>query len=230
MFEGTEKPRPERGLGVREALKFFTPSGDYAAYKAAEELAVRPMPPEASGALRKAFEKWRDKVELPLAERLLRGTLIASGIHEHRHRREIIDRNLFELMWIDYDEEQIVGRGQSYEAPEIFEPDAVPLNIDFVPEWVLRMQSRPGFMHDETYENVSLSGTVYVLGPKQAIIVEILHRAYLRGKPWVSGRELLDRAKSRSEHVMDLFKGDNSALIVSDKRRNYRLNLAQPGV
>jgi hypothetical protein len=203
----------------------FTAPDDYSQYRAAFGRLNGPMTNAETGVIGKAWHEWRERVERPIYQRLCEAELLCSAIQEYSHTREIFDRNLIPLMQVDYERSQILGRGETYEAVEIFEPAEIPLNIDFVPEWVLRLIPRPGFWHDEAYENVSLQGTPYSLGPMQGIIIQILYRGYLLGDPWANGQELLAKAGSGSEHLMDLFKGEKADLIVSNKRGDYRLNL-----
>ncbi len=80
------------------------------------------------------------------------------------------------------------------------------------------------------YRRVQLGGATFSLGPKQARIVGLLHRAHMEGEPWRTGRQLLDHAGSSADRVRDLFKSqsDWTKLIVSDGRGLYRLAIPTP--
>lgn len=82
-----------------------------------------------------------------------------------------------------------------------------------------------GFEYSWDYRRVELGGETFSLGPKQARIVGLLHRAHMEGDPWRTGRQLLDHAGSSADRVRDLFKSqsDWTKLIVSDGRGLYRL-------
>ena len=94
---------------------------------------------------------------------------------------------------------------------KLHEPVAQPVSVDFEYSW--------------DYRRVELGGETFSLGPKQARIVGLLHRAHMEGNPWRSGRQLLDHAGSSADRVRDLFKSqsDWTKLIVSDGRGLYRL-------
>lgn len=81
------------------------------------------------------------------------------------------------------------------------------------------------FEYSWDYRRVELGGETFSLGPKQARIVGLLHRAHMEGDPWRTGRQLLDHAGSSADRVRDLFKSqsDWTKLIVSDGRGLYRL-------
>jgi hypothetical protein len=91
------------------------------------------------------------------------------------------------------------------------EPASKPVPIEFEYSW--------------DYRRVELGSETFSLGPKQARIVGLLHRAYMEGDPWRTGRQLLDHAGSSADRVRDLFKSqsDWTKLIVSDGRGLYRL-------
>lgn len=82
-----------------------------------------------------------------------------------------------------------------------------------------------GFEYSWDYRRVELGGETFSLGPKQARIVGLLHRAHMEGDPWRTGRQLLDHAGSSADRVRDLFKSqsDWTKLITSDGRGLYRL-------
>lgn len=91
------------------------------------------------------------------------------------------------------------------------EPDPQPVPAPFEYSW--------------DYRRVELGGETFSLGPKQARIVGLLHRAHMEGDPWRTGRQLLDHAGSSADRVRDLFKSqsDWTKLIESDGRGLYRL-------
>lgn len=93
----------------------------------------------------------------------------------------------------------------------LHEPVALPVSAELEYSW--------------DYRRVELGGETFSLGPKQARIVALLHRALMEGDPWRTGRQLLDHAGSSADRVRDLFKSqsDWTKLIVSDGRGLYRL-------
>ena len=81
------------------------------------------------------------------------------------------------------------------------------------------------FGHSADYRSVHLHDQKFTLGPKQAGVIERLHRAHMLGEPWCSGRDLLDHVGSEGGRLRDLFKSKSawSSLILSDGRGLYRL-------
>lgn len=94
---------------------------------------------------------------------------------------------------------------------KLHEPAPKPVSIELEYSW--------------DYRRIELGGETFSLGPKQARIVALLHRAYMEGDPWRTGSQLLDHAGSSADRVRDLFKSqsDWTKLIVSDGRGLYRL-------
>lgn len=82
------------------------------------------------------------------------------------------------------------------------------------------------FEHDYDYRRVRLGGLAFDLGPKQGLVVRMLHEASNKADPWVHGKLLL-RGSIRSLRVSELFKSQLNwrALIESNGRGMYRLNL-----
>ena len=83
-----------------------------------------------------------------------------------------------------------------------------------------------GFVHGRDYRKVSLDGLEWSLGPMQARVVAILHRAIRERAPWRSGKRVLEEAGSSSACMSGLFKRQPRwrDLIKSDGRGFYRLN------
>jgi hypothetical protein len=86
-------------------------------------------------------------------------------------------------------------------------------------------QKPRGLTQTNDYQQVTYNGLEFQFGPIQAAIVEILHRASLDGRPWCSGKALLDQAGSACVRMADVFKSKPQwkKLIQSDRRGLYRL-------
>lgn len=84
-----------------------------------------------------------------------------------------------------------------------------------------------GFQATPDYRAVVIAHRAFKLGPIQAKIVELLHRAACDGVPWQSGKDILTRAGSRCLRMQDVFKSQPGwrELIESDGRGAYRLIL-----
>ena len=84
-----------------------------------------------------------------------------------------------------------------------------------------------GFQATPDYRAVVIAHRAFKLGPIQAKIVELLHRAARDGVPWQSGKVILTRAGSRCLRMQDVFKSQPGwrELIESDGRGAYRLIL-----
>jgi len=84
-----------------------------------------------------------------------------------------------------------------------------------------------GFQATPDYRAVVIAHRAFKLGPIQAKIVELLHRAARDGVPWQSGKDILTRAGSRCLRMQDVFKSQPGwrELIESDGRGAYRLIL-----
>lgn len=81
------------------------------------------------------------------------------------------------------------------------------------------------FEYSWDYRRIEYAGETFTFGPKQARVVELLHRAHMEGDPWRTGLQLLDHAGSSADRLRDLFKSQSAwtKLIVSDGRGLYRL-------
>lgn len=81
------------------------------------------------------------------------------------------------------------------------------------------------FGHSADYRAVHMHDRKFTLGPKQAGVIQHLHRAHMLGQPWCSGRDLLEHVGSDGDRLRDLFgAGDKwNTLILSDGRGLYRL-------
>lgn len=82
------------------------------------------------------------------------------------------------------------------------------------------------FFASSDYQEVHCNGHMFRLGPIQAEVVRLLHEAALAGEPWCNGKALLTAVGSKSLKMSDVLKSQPHwrALIVSDRRGNYRLN------
>lgn len=85
----------------------------------------------------------------------------------------------------------------------------------------------PDFKHSNNYSDISINGTKYRLGPVQAKVIQILYEAYLKGHPWVYGKEVLRSSNAETMRMVDLFKSQDNwrDLILSDGKGSYRLNI-----
>jgi hypothetical protein len=85
--------------------------------------------------------------------------------------------------------------------------------------------SSSDFEYSWDYRRIEYAGETFTFGPKQARVVQLLHRAHIEGDPWRTGQQLLDHAGSSADRVRDLFKSQSAwpKLIVSDGRGLYRL-------
>jgi hypothetical protein len=83
------------------------------------------------------------------------------------------------------------------------------------------------FTHSDNYQEVSLNGRRFELGPAQAAVVRQLHERSKTSHPWMNGKDLLRAAKARSTRLVDLFKSkpDWKELILADGKGNYQLKL-----
>jgi hypothetical protein len=168
----------------------------------------------------KEARELRDQADAPLYDRLRSGTLAVSAIPEHGDRREVLELDLWEILWIDLEFEEVVGEGRMYLRPEVFEASAIPTNIREIPDWLVA-----AFQHDAGYRRVVIHGREFHFGPLQAKVVELLHQAAVTDRPWRSGKGLLAEVGSESAHISDLFKSKPGwqMLIESNDRGDYRL-------
>lgn len=83
------------------------------------------------------------------------------------------------------------------------------------------------FIANRDCSEVRCNGHRFRLGPIQAAVVQVLHRAAQAGQPWQNGKVILSQAQSRSLRMSDVFKSKDNwrDLIRSDRRGNYRLNI-----
>jgi hypothetical protein len=84
-----------------------------------------------------------------------------------------------------------------------------------------------GFQATPDYRAVVVGHRAFKLGPIQAKIIALLHRAARDGVPWQSGKDILSKAGSRCLRMQDVFKSQPGwrELIESDGRGAYRLIL-----
>ena len=89
------------------------------------------------------------------------------------------------------------------------------------------------FQPNKDYSVVIWRGKEYLLLPRQAKCVRLLHKAHTDGIRWLPGQDILrkiepSRKGNESIRLSDIFK-DSPAwidrLVISDKRGFYRLNL-----
>ncbi len=85
----------------------------------------------------------------------------------------------------------------------------------------------PALRQFNAYSEVHLGGLVFQLGPIQARVVKLLHKAAQAGEPWCIGKLVLGEAGSACTRMADLFKSQPHwrRLIESDGRGRYRLSL-----
>ena len=83
------------------------------------------------------------------------------------------------------------------------------------------------FLERDNYGEVVLNGEVFRLGALQSAVVRELHLASQTDNPWRLGKSLLSNANAQTLRMVDLFKTKHNwrALIISDGRGRYRLNL-----
>jgi hypothetical protein len=87
---------------------------------------------------------------------------------------------------------------------------------------------RQEFDHSDDYGMVTFRGRRYSLTPRQAAIVEILHRSFEAAFPDVSHRKLMNSLETEASRTRDSFKRSElwGTLIVQGKRKGtLRLNL-----
>jgi hypothetical protein len=233
-----DSKRPARGLSIDKALETWSEPADYAAMKEYEDAERNISGIPAYEARHREYVKRREKVERALQDKLLEGTLVASGITPYASGRRTIDPSLWDTLEIDYEWETIEDEDRTYKNPEIFEAGAIPRNIRSIPEWLYDLYRtanggvrarETSFAHDPAYTHVALADREFVLGPLQANVVRLLHDAHEGGSSWVHGKVLLEQAGSSSSNLGTLFKSQRAwkELIESDGRGNYRLRLRQ---
>ncbi len=238
--EPSTNPRPVRGLKIEEALERWSDPAGYAAMMEYGDAAAD-NPPKGWPAERypeyqqrhAEYVRLRKPLEEAQQERLVSGELGASGIRRHGVGREFIITSLFDVVWIDYEFGEIVGPDWEFVSPEIFDPAAIPTNID-EPEWLRKVMSDAevssavsALSHDASYRHVIVGDLGFRFGPVQAKVVRMLHVASMTDQPWRSGKDLLAEAGSNSLRLSDVFKSQNNwqDLIESDERGDYRLRV-----
>jgi hypothetical protein len=182
---------------------------------------------------RKEYRSKRDALDDAFRERLLNEEIFASGIYEYGNRREVIHPTLWGMLEIAYELDCIVGMKRTYEKPEFFRLDSIPLNIRPVPDWLdaeLGAAGLNAFRYDRDYRHIVLHGIEYSLSPLHAKVVALLHEAWLAGDPWQNGKDILQRAGSTQFKMVDVFKSreDWRALIETDGKSMYRLRMEPP--
>ncbi|WP_309082845.1 hypothetical protein [Chelativorans sp.] len=83
------------------------------------------------------------------------------------------------------------------------------------------------FTHSPDYSEISLAGRAYRLSPKRRAVVQLLHEAWLAGRPWMRDEVLLSQAGSASSRMVDLFaplEGWRN-ILRCDHRGRWRLNI-----
>jgi hypothetical protein len=228
--------RPKRGLKPDPALKHWSNPVDYAELVRISGESEPPFHAHDIGnpVLRKEYSKKREALDSAFRELLMDGVVLGSGICQGGDRREVIEPSFWELVEIDHDFDETVGAHLKYEKLEFFGPSAIPLNVRSIPPWLdaqLAAEGGSAFRHESGYRHVWFNGIHYSFGPKQAKIIELLHRAVLDGDAWQHGPTILEQAGSASTKMIEAFKGrkDWTSLIASDQRGMYRLKVDQQG-
>jgi hypothetical protein len=135
--------RPRHGLSLEEALRRWS---DPEAWAEIEALVERTSPgrrldPEirATAVFKRVLGEFRRK--------LCDGELVASATHERpdpTNPRFVVDPDVMRASIIRLDLNQIVGPGVRLCNPEIFTPDAIPLNVREIPAWLLEVAGGNG--------------------------------------------------------------------------------------
>jgi hypothetical protein len=89
------------------------------------------------------------------------------------------------------------------------------------------------FNHSADYRSIRWQGSSYLLTPRQAQIVQILHEAYIAGTPELSNACILEKLEATTSRLRDSFKGTDlwgtgKMIIPCERRGMYRLNLPDP--
>jgi hypothetical protein len=160
----------------------------------------------------------------------LRGEVLASGILQGTARRVPIRPGMWKLLEVDYDFDSCSGNHLVYEAVEFFEPSAIPLNLDELPDWLRTLNGTrldaDHFEHDETYTHVRMGNQRFTLGPLQGKVIRVLHEAALRKEPWQPAKAVLHAAGSESMKLHDVFKSKkNWRNLIETDARKCRLRL-----
>ncbi len=179
-------------------------------------------------ALQKEYRSKRQAIEAAFTELLADGTFFGSGIPKYGQSREVIHPTLWDVVFVAFQFEEVVGQGRTFYKPEFFDLTALPLNIRSIPDWLdaeLGALGLNNFRHDGEYRHVVLNGLDFTLSPLHAKVVALLHQAWLDGEPWRNGAEVLEQAGSAQLKMVDVFKSrsDWRSLIDSDGKGMYRL-------
>jgi hypothetical protein len=210
------------------------------------------VPPTPAVLRHREYRRRRDPLEEELLRKLRQAELVASATHERpspTDPRFVVNPDIFQRAEPNYDLEVIAGSGMALFNVEIFAPDAIPLNVHQIPDWLadlaggdpgggmvgrsLKPERQEQFLHAEDYRHVWLRGREFSLTQTQAKIVKVLHEAhisFISGKsktPWVHVDRLQETVGFESAKVSQLFKRmpDWRDLIRSDRRGSYRLNI-----
>ena len=89
------------------------------------------------------------------------------------------------------------------------------------------------FKHNNAYTVVIWRGKEYLLLPRQAKCVRLLHKAHTEGTRWLPGQDILKEIEPSTKDIVsirmsDIFKDSlawNDGLVITDKRGFYRLDL-----
>jgi len=240
--------RPAEGLEPEKALERYSDPDEWAAMSeyedAREYISVsaefRPHPKEER---HKEYRRRREPLEAALIEKLVSGELVGTTLGESSDPssgRDVIHKSRWRHLDIDYDFDDASGGGSVFPNLEIAEVGAIPLNVTYIPDWVLE-QTAPdegcndmptGVVQDAGYQHLVIGGRNISFGPYQAKVVAALDEASDTPNPWRSGKELLQAAGSDSRNIGELFRSKSGwrDLIESDGRGYYRLKISlRPG-
>ena len=89
------------------------------------------------------------------------------------------------------------------------------------------------FQHNNAYTVVIWRGKEYLLLPRQAKCVRLLHKVHTEGTRWLPGQDILRKIEPSRKDIVsirmsDIFKDSPAwidGLVIADKRGFYRLNL-----
>lgn len=230
--------RPKRGLAPEAALAKWS---DAALYKELVALAgTDDLPPahlcehvSRDPARQKEYRAKREHVEEAFRTKLQDGEILSSAIPKYSNAREIFDPSLWDLLYVSYELNEVVGGGRRYETPEFFIRTEIPLNVRNIPTWLDTELAAAGlnhFSHDHSYRHIVLNGHQFALSELHAKVVTVLHQAALAGEPWQHGQSVLEKAGSRQLKMVDVFKSRNDwrTFIDSDGKGMYRLKIPEP--
>ena len=89
------------------------------------------------------------------------------------------------------------------------------------------------FQHNNAYTVVIWRGKEYLLLPRQAQCVRLLHKAHTEGTRWLPGQDILKEIKPSTKDIVsirmsDIFKDSPAwidGLVITNKRGFYRLDI-----